>query len=1222
MKNILCLAFICLSNLCIAQIPSYNMKDTSVVITDAYFYDEGGPDNGYFGGTKVMTFTSATGQPLCGIIRELGFSDQQFDLLEIFDGNSINAPLLGTLDYSRGGYSFRATGQSITFRFKAGYYYPGGGPGWKARLYTYNPHPPDGELVNGNAGFYSGSVDTADYDKDGDQDLLIGGALYRNDTDKDSIFAFGSKGFSATGNWETANSMSADFNGDGLNDVFIIGKKAPYGASGAVLYLNKGDGTFEASIQTFTAAMQGYCRAVDYNRDGKMDISYTGRTSINSSDWMFKLYLNDGDGIFSEKATGVSINSASSLDWADVDGDNDMDLLINNGRSPELILFMNDKDVFTAKRIIGNTRINAPSDYGDARFADINNDQKLDITISGTESEQFRIYMNNGDNSFSRLATNLPVYEACEFDWADYDADGDLDLLLSGKNYGMPSWYNAGVYKNNGNGNFTLFSLNIYESFCKPRWIDVDGDSRPDIFLMNSASQSYIARNIGTDSFAVASFPLPYMANTRCDVQIADFSGDAIQDLLMIGNIAEPNQYWGMSSLYMEGLGMNYQMVPHFAIVKDFTKDSIKVGFSLPVFRWGDFDNDGMKDILVYAYYGSTLKAYKNMGDNNFTLVYNGSVPSDGGLVRTVMVADMDNDGQNEVIVAPNYISRWDGNKFKLLSTTRTRPTQYYEDTHAMDLGDYNNDGLLDIALWYSDELRLFRNEGNNTVVEVGQYLYSYALEPNPFVKWVDLDRDGDLDISTSRGILENLGSNVFISRGEPLYGSLAAIGDFNGDSLLDILSNQRISYSQGKNLFFRDTACLNSDFNGITAVDIDNDGDDDIVYSNYYGKNALILNNSNYWNFKLSLETPVGGEMLLTGRPYKVNWSGSNLGSSMSILMSQDNGKSFQLLSNNVATGKFGGSFLWIPDKSINSDSCIIQIADNHNADLKSMSPAVFSIGTMPDTPIISGLGYQYCEVANIATAKILNLPDSSMQIFIALDNRPLPADSLLSFDLHALSEGQHALLVSYSNEVGTTTVTSTFSVTKAQTPAVDLSANITNIVSLDQILELTAINMGPGNSPLYTFATDNAFTNVLQASSVLNSYSTTPHNLKMGANKLYVQMSVKGACLTTDLVTDSTTVTRDIITGISGPAGERPSITAYPNPFTHAITLKGLFATGIYYVTLKDMDGKLLYSQRIVNPVNPVLTMPGWPGIYMLTLYRTDKKVLPVTIKVIRTE
>lgn len=174
------------------NIPSYYMKDTTVTVDECYFFDEGGPDKGYTGGTKIMTFTSTTGGPLCMNIDSLGFADD-FDVLEVFDGSSVNAPLLGAISSGKVEgfpWSYKATGPGLTFRFKASFWKPETGKGWATHIYTYNPNPPEAKLDMVLTGFRHGSMDTADYDRDGDPDIISGGAVFRNDTREDSVFLF------------------------------------------------------------------------------------------------------------------------------------------------------------------------------------------------------------------------------------------------------------------------------------------------------------------------------------------------------------------------------------------------------------------------------------------------------------------------------------------------------------------------------------------------------------------------------------------------------------------------------------------------------------------------------------------------------------------------------------------------------------------------------------------------------------------------------------------------------------------------------------------------------------------------------------------------------------------------------------------------------------------------------------------------------------------------
>jgi hypothetical protein len=147
------------------------------------------------------------------------------------------------------------------------------------------------------------------------------------------------------------------------------------------------------------------------------------------------------------------------------------------------------------------------------------------------------------------------------------------------------------------------------------------------------------------------------------------------------------------------------------------------------------------------------------------------------------------------------------------------------------------------------------------------------------------------------------------------------------------------------------------------------------------------------------------------------------------------------------------------------------------------------------------------------------------------------IAADSILTFNPSALAQGNHQLEVVYTNSVGSTSSTNSFQVIPVVTPKVQLSASDTIINSGSSTVTITANAVsGGGSAPQYSFASDRAFTNVLQQNSGNNSISIQPSTLKAGGNWIYVQMKTSDTCYTTQTVIDSIHLLLNTAIGLVG--------------------------------------------------------------------------------------
>lgn len=246
-------------------------------------------------------------------------------------------------------------------------------------------------------------------------------------------------GYSGANSW-------GDFNNDGFMDFvsFVDG-----GVSN--VSLSKGDNTFE-TIPIFTSVSNSRFNRIataDYNNDGNIDIVVSGFYEYSASEPGFtKLFRNNGDSTFTEQTdisfTGVS---SGSLEWGDYDNDGDLDLLLcgsqNNryGNSKVTQIFTNNypDNSFTQ---LANTSFTG-IDSGNATWGDYDNDGYLDFVLSGRINvpgaeviSGAAMYHNNRDKTFtivpSAVIGLIPVDDfnnkTCY--WKDYDNDGDLDLAL------------------------------------------------------------------------------------------------------------------------------------------------------------------------------------------------------------------------------------------------------------------------------------------------------------------------------------------------------------------------------------------------------------------------------------------------------------------------------------------------------------------------------------------------------------------------------------------------------------------------------------------------------------------------------------------------------------------------------------------------------------------------------------------------------------------------
>lgn len=342
-----------------------------------------------------------------------------------------------------------------------------------------------------------GDVNFFDADGDLDQDIIITGIdgtrqptteLYKNDG-KGNFTLDATSSFTKVGYSSLA---VADVDGDKDMDVIVMGEKS-FGGNSTELYLNNGTGKFtKMANHPFPLIKSGAVSFADIDGDKDMDLLISGYEQYNL--YVTKLYKNDGKGNFSEVANTPFIGLIqNTIDFVDIDGDLDLDLLLTGkdiSKANNTKLYINDGT--------GNYNESTSSTLpqvtdGDVAFADVDNDDDMDMFICGfTSGIISKLFLNNGSGVFTESQTSFVGVYSSSVEFADFDKDNDVDLLIVGDKGG--SSYIAFIYENDGKGDFSKVSevsevTNLLAATKVSTGVaDIDGDFDLDLYITGSTS--------------------------------------------------------------------------------------------------------------------------------------------------------------------------------------------------------------------------------------------------------------------------------------------------------------------------------------------------------------------------------------------------------------------------------------------------------------------------------------------------------------------------------------------------------------------------------------------------------------------------------------------------------------------------------------------------------------------------------------------------------------
>lgn len=381
-----------------------------------------------------------------------------------------------------------------------------------AQFYTEKPLPPEFDIVA------EGSLSFADIDGDNDQDVLVTGGnggngrvakLYTNDGLANFTEVLGTP----FDNVSHSSLAFVDVDGDNDQDVLITGKGG-FSALIAKLYLNDGQGNFTEVLGTpFDGVWDSSLAFADVDGDNDQDVLITGRTNDSQNEFISKLYTNDGQGNFTEVLnTPFDGVWGSSLAFADVDGDNDPDVLITGspdewGPADRIAKLYTNDGMGNFAEVLG-TPFDGVSG-GTVAFADVDGDNDQDVIITGINNSTERTakqYTNDGQGNFTLKTgtTFTGVGSGSAVAFSDFDGDNDLDVLITGTElFGMET---TKLYINNGQGKFTEvfntpFPGIFYSSIA---FADVDGDSAEDVLIIGGTNADGLVTKLYLNDLVVS----------------------------------------------------------------------------------------------------------------------------------------------------------------------------------------------------------------------------------------------------------------------------------------------------------------------------------------------------------------------------------------------------------------------------------------------------------------------------------------------------------------------------------------------------------------------------------------------------------------------------------------------------------------------------------------------------------------------------------------------
>jgi hypothetical protein len=326
------------------------------------------------------------------------------------------------------------------------------------------------------------------------------------------------------------------------------------------LFVNNGSGkfTYDSVSLPLNTTSKSCARAVDYDKDGDLDIFVAGRVEP----WNYPkpvssyIYRNDSkNGIpkFTDVTSSiakdlVSIGLVCDAVWTDFDNDGWIDLIMAGEWMP-LTFFKNVNGVF--KNVTSKSNVSDEIGFWNSISpGDFDNDGDMDYVVG-----------NMGQNTFYRASRQYPVRIYAK----DFDNNGNYDAIPSlylsddeGKKHEYPAQTRDDLIKQ------IIGMRSKFQNYKTHATATMDKLFTPEelkgaLILKANNFKTCLFRNDGNGKFIIAALPVQAQLSTINGMITDDFDGDGNLDIVMNGNDygteVTVGRYDALNGLYLQGDG-------------------------------------------------------------------------------------------------------------------------------------------------------------------------------------------------------------------------------------------------------------------------------------------------------------------------------------------------------------------------------------------------------------------------------------------------------------------------------------------------------------------------------------------------------------------------------------------------------------------------------------------------------------------------------------------
>jgi hypothetical protein len=358
------------------------------------------------------------------------------------------------------------------------------------------------------------------------------------------------------------------------------------------------------------------------------------------------------------------------------------------------------------------------------------------------------------------------------------------------------------IYQNTATTTGLNYSVGTPYLGSGPSFVDFDNDGWDDLTFASGDGQSVKFFKNNNGDFTEIDLNLTSINYQTKQINWVDFDNDGDKDLFVTSNTNGNRLFENTGSLNLQDI----TATTGFPLGNIFTNGA----------SWADYNNDGFLDVFLCSKDATTETStpnflYKNNGDGTFVDVSNSAgIDSDKHLTFCSVFLDINNDGWQDI-----YTSNDKGNNLNQLYKNNgdgtfteigfSSGTNLGINAMSTTVGDYNNDGWIDIYVTNGGNAVLLVNNGDETFTDQA---VNTGCEHGGFTwgaVFLDADNDSDLDLYASSSLynIPSINTSVMYERlsdgsfqipnnagfaNDENQSYCNAIGDFNNDGLSDVI--------------------------------------------------------------------------------------------------------------------------------------------------------------------------------------------------------------------------------------------------------------------------------------------------------------------------------------------------------------------------------------------------------------------------------------------------